>query len=262
MSQTYVIKSVIKEIYSLPGFRNFKVLDLSCGEGEIIKELASEGCEVEGTHYKDDDYVLKNPRKILKEAKIYKNVDLDKTLPFNDGSYDLVIATEILEHLPSHFRIIPEVARILKTNGYFIFTTPNIHRLHSRLKFFLTGTHKLIRRRIGWDLTYADLYAYHINPVDFPVLHTLLSLSNIKIEKISFTYFKLKHSYLLLLYPIVLLYTFLETRANKKAKYMFRKGEEDLFRWLIHPALLSSEQLLIVAKKSIEQHDGANRKML
>jgi len=249
MSQSYIIKSVIKEICSLPGFRSFKVLDLSCGEGEIIEELARKGCEVEGTHYKDGDYVLKNPGKILKEAKIYKNIHLDKTLPLDDRSYDLVIATEVLEHLPSHFRIIPEVGRILKSNGYFVFTTPNIHRLHSRLKFFLTGTHKLIRRRIGWDLTYDDLYAYHINPADVPVIHTLLSLSNMKIEKISFTYFKLKHSYLLLLYPIVLLYTFLETRGNKKANSTFRKGEKDLFRWLVHPALLSSEQLLVVAKK-------------
>jgi len=262
MSQTHIIKSVIKEIYSLPGFCNFKVLDLGCGEGEIIEELARKGCEVEGTHYKDDDYVLENPRKILKEAKIYKNIDLDKTLPFNDRSYDLVVATEVLEHLPSHFTIIPEVSRILKPNGYFIFTTPNIHRLHSRLQFFFTGTHKLIRTRIGWDLTYDDLYAYHINPVDFPVVHTLLHLSNIKIEKISFTWFKLKHSYLLLLYPLLFLYTFLETRANKKAKCIFRKGEKDLFRWLIHPALLSSEQLLVVARKSVEQDGGAHRKTL
>ena len=249
MAQKYIINSVLKEIYSLPNYEQFKVLDLSCGEGEILETLAKRGCIVEGTHYRIDDYII---NKIPKNIKIHNDINLDKTLPFNDETYDLVICTEVLEHLTTHFIIISEVGRILKPGGYFIFSSPNIYRLHSRLKFFLTGTHKLIRRRVGWDLKRDDLYAYHINPIDFPTLHTLLFQANIRIKKLSFTLFKLKHSYLMLLYPLFWLTLYLETRFNRKSSEQFREGEKDLRNWMSHPALLCSEQLLVIGRKKSE----------
>ena len=212
----------------MPNYERFRVLDLSCGEGEILENLAERGCTVEGTHYKTNDYII---NKLPKNIKIHDNIDLDQTLLFNDETYDLVICTEVLEHLRTHFVIISEVGRILKPGGYFIFSTPNIFRLHSRLKFFLTGTHKLIRRRVGWDLKPDEIYAYHINPVDFPTLHTLLFQANIRIKKLAFTLFKLKHSYLMFLYPLVWLTLYLETRSDRRNSEQFREGEENLRKW-------------------------------
>lgn len=249
MAQRHITNAVLKAIYGLPHYERFRVLDVSCGEGEIIAELAKRGCDVEGTHFKDDDYIIKSVYKIPQNIQIHKNINLDKNLPFKDESYDLVVATEVMEHLTTHFTIIREIGRILKPGGFFIFSTPNIYRLHSRLKFFFTGTHKLIRRRIGWDLKPSDLYAYHINPVDFPTLHTLLFQAGIRIEMLRFTQFKLKHAYLMLLYPIILCAVYLETRHDKKEGNAFQEGEKNLRKWLIHPAFLASEQLLVVAKK-------------
>ena len=104
---------------------------------------------------------------------------------------------------------------MLAPGGRLVLSTPNVARLHSRWHFLFTGTHKLIRRRVGWDLAPDDLYAYHINPVDFPLLHTLLRQAGLAIERLDFTRFKWKHAWLLLLYPFVWLSTRIETRRHR-----------------------------------------------
>ena len=98
-----------------------------------------------------------------------------------------------------------------------------------------------MRQRTGWHLKPDELYAYHINPVDFPLLHTVLFQSGLRVEKLRFTRFKPEHAWLLLFYPLIFLATRIETGREE--------GERDLRRWMLHPAMLASEQLLLVARK-------------
>ena len=50
--------------------------------------------------------------------------------PVPDGSFDIVILSEVLEHLRiSPMTALREIHRILKPGGYLILTTPNIARL-------------------------------------------------------------------------------------------------------------------------------------
>jgi SAM-dependent methyltransferase len=161
---------------------------------------------------------------------------------------DLVVLCEVAEHLPTYIPVIGEIGRVLAPSGRLILSTPNVARLHSRWHFFWTGTHKLIRRRVGWDLKADDLYAYHVSPVDFPLLHTLLRQAGLTVERLDVTRFKWRHAWLFLLYPFVRLATRLETRKHR-AGDTHAAGEEDLFRWMTKPAMLGSEQLLLTAKK-------------
>ena len=163
MPQSFVVDAVVAAVKELPHFPRLRVLDLSCGEAEILNRLKSLGCEVQGTHYRTDDYIVKDQQG-LSNLKIYPGVDLHQPLPFADASFQVVILSEVLEHLEWHGTVIREAGRILEKGGYLLFTTPNIFRLHSRLQFFFTGKHKLIRRRLGWDLGYDERYAYHITP--------------------------------------------------------------------------------------------------
>jgi hypothetical protein len=55
--------------------------------------------------------------------------------------------------------------------------------------------------------------------------------------QLRFTRFKAEHAWLLLLYPLF----WIATRAEV--------GKGDLFRWMMHPAMLASEQLLLVTRK-------------
>jgi SAM-dependent methyltransferase len=47
-------------------------------------------------------------------------------LPFEDESFDVVVSTEMLEHDPFFWLSIPEMARVLKTDGYLLLTTRGI----------------------------------------------------------------------------------------------------------------------------------------
>jgi SAM-dependent methyltransferase len=60
------------------------------------------------------------------------NIERD-SLPLADGSADLIIANQVLEHTKEIFWIFHEVSRSLKIGGHFLFGVPNICSLHNRL---------------------------------------------------------------------------------------------------------------------------------
>lgn len=248
MPQSFITEAVVEAVRGLPRFPSLSVLDLSCGEGEILGLLKDMGCDVHGTHFREKDYIVKT-RDRLRDLPITAGVNLHQPLPFPSGAFDVVLLIEVLEHLESHFNIIAEAGRVLKQGGFLLITTPNIHRLHSRLQFFLTGKHKLIRRRFGWDLQPEDRYAYHIAPVDFPLLHTLLHQAGLEMRQLRFTRFKWKSLCLLPLWPIIWMACRLTMDRETKRSEPFRKGEQTLNHWLTRPALLFSEQLFLVAQR-------------
>lgn len=251
MPQPFIADAIVQAARALPGYPRLEVLDLSCGRGELLSRLARDGCTVRGSHYRADDYKLAEEHSPLYTGglTIDPGVDLTKPLPYESASRDFVLLSEVVEHLPDWIPVVREAARILRPGGHLLLTTPNVQRLHSRARFFLTGTHKLIRRRAGWDLAPDDLYAYHINPVDFPLLHTVLYQEGLSVASIGFTRFKWQHAWLLLLYPLVAAATWLEMRKEIENDRQ-REGTRDLRHWMLHPAMLASEQLMVVARKS------------
>lgn len=58
-------------------------------------------------------------------------------LPFEDGSIDLVICTEVLEHLRAGSALVNEMSRVLSKQGTSIISVPNICSLKSRVKVTL-----------------------------------------------------------------------------------------------------------------------------
>ena len=250
MPQPFIADAIVRRARRLPGYPRLAVLDLSCGRGELLSRLAQDGCTVRGSHYRPDDYKLAADEPLFTAGlTIDTGIDLMQPLPYESNSRDVVLLSEVMEHLPDWMPVMREAARVLRPGGHMLLSTPNIHRLHSRLQFFLTGTHKLIRRRVGWDLAPDDLYAYHINPVDFTLLHTVLHQAGLSVQSLDFTRFKIQHAWLLLLYPLICALTWLELRKEIENEAQ-RRGARELRRWMLHPAMLASEQLLAVARKS------------
>ncbi len=52
------------------------------------------------------------------------------SMPFDDETFDSLMATEVLEHCPEPSIILKEVYRVLKPNCVFFFTTPFLWNLH------------------------------------------------------------------------------------------------------------------------------------
>lgn len=67
------------------------------------------------------------------------NIEKDP-LPFDNGSVDLIIANQVLEHTKEIFWIFHEVTRSLRIGGHFLVGVPNIASLHNRF-LLLLGAH-------------------------------------------------------------------------------------------------------------------------
>lgn len=60
-------------------------------------------------------------------------------LPFGDESVDLLLCTEVLEHLRSGSALVSEFARVLKPEGRAIISVPNIASMKSRFAVLRGG---------------------------------------------------------------------------------------------------------------------------
>jgi SAM-dependent methyltransferase len=247
MPQSFITSAVHNAARGLPGYPGLSALDLGCGSGEILALLAEDGCRVRGTRFRDDDYIMEGDESRVDDAIVDRGVDLRRPLPYRDASFDLVLLTEVVEHLGDYTPVVRESGRLLRPGGHLLLTSPNLQRLHSRAHYFWTGTHKLVRRRVGWDVPADELYAYHVSPVDFPLLHTLLHRSGLQTVALGYTRVKGRHAWWMLFYPLYALMTRLEMRRAGNTER--RAGERDLYRWMVHPAMLLSEQLLLTARR-------------
>ena len=72
----------------------------------------------------------------------FKTCDLDEqSIPFNDDYFDIIIFTEVLEHIFSPpTRILKEIKRVLNIRGKLIISVPNIATLLNRIRFLFGKT--------------------------------------------------------------------------------------------------------------------------
>lgn len=72
-------------------------------------------------------------------------------IPVKNSSYDNVLCTEVLEHVPYPEMAIKEISRILKKKGRLILTAPFASQAHHSPYFFFTGYSKNWYKRILVD---------------------------------------------------------------------------------------------------------------
>jgi methionine biosynthesis protein MetW len=106
-----------------------RVLDLGCRDGALTRVFA-EGNQVVGVDADKD--ALAEAEKLGIETRW---ADLDDPLPFEDESFDVVVAGELLEHLRDPHGLIAEARRVLRGGGTFVASVPNAYRLKNRLRF-------------------------------------------------------------------------------------------------------------------------------
>lgn len=97
------------------------VLDAGCGEGYGSDLLAATAAEVIGVDLDEAvvDHAVRRYRRPW-----FEKADL-LALPFPDSAFDAVVSLQVIEHLgePRHF--VAECARVLRTGGRLILSTPN-----------------------------------------------------------------------------------------------------------------------------------------
>jgi 2-polyprenyl-3-methyl-5-hydroxy-6-metoxy-1,4-benzoquinol methylase len=108
-----------------------RVLDLGCRDGALSRTYA-EGNSLVGVDA--DREALAEAEKLGIETRW---ADLDEPLAFEEASFDVVVAGELLEHLRDPRRVVAEVRRVLRPGGTFVASVPNAYRLKNRIRFLL-----------------------------------------------------------------------------------------------------------------------------
>ena len=98
------------------------VLDIACGAGYGSAMLLRHGCKVIGVDY--DNEAVANARIIWRHNGFIKADALE--LPFSDNSFDAVVSFETIEHVKDGNQFLSEMCRVLRPDGIFICSTPNI----------------------------------------------------------------------------------------------------------------------------------------
>lgn len=97
------------------------VLDAGCGEGFTLDRLSREKI---GSSYKGIEY---DPEAVKIANKLYPKLDIHEgdvlKLPYKNDSFDLVVCTEVLEHLENPRKAYRELLRVSKK--YVLITVPN-----------------------------------------------------------------------------------------------------------------------------------------
>lgn len=60
----------------------------------------------------------------LKNSGLNASLGTAEKLPFRDNFFDLVVAWDVMEHVPDDRKAFSEVSRVLKPGGYFLFSLP------------------------------------------------------------------------------------------------------------------------------------------
>ena len=114
-----------------PGSR---VLDVGAGSCPYRRHF-------EGCIYRTQDFVALNPAQLL-DKQGYGQIDYicdAEAIPVEDGSFDLVLCTEVLEHVPDPAGVVKELSRLLRPGGTLLLTAPLGSGLHQAPYHFYGG---------------------------------------------------------------------------------------------------------------------------
>jgi SAM-dependent methyltransferase len=101
-----------------------RVLEVGPGPGELSERIANElGCEVSALD------ISERMVELCRARGVDARVGDAQELPFEDGSFDLVVAAWMLFHVPDLDRGLAEIARVLRPGGRLVAVTNSEHHL-------------------------------------------------------------------------------------------------------------------------------------
>ena len=154
-----------------------QILSLGCGMGRDLwhlvpdhhvcgVELSASGAEIARRHGID--------------ARVASVAD---TLPFADGTFDIVVAKDIVEHVDDPLFVLKEAARVMKPQGDLVLLIPNQFYWWARLRIMIG--HNLIWKTFMHDQTrtFEEWNYIHIRFFTWKGVQRMLNAAGFRITK-------------------------------------------------------------------------------
>lgn len=142
----WLIKNEVKKFFS--NVTNSNILDFGCGDSRYKKYI------------NDTNNYIALDIEISGHDKNNKNYDVlwdGNKLPFKNKKFELILMTEVLEHVHNVEKTLLEIRRVLKIGGKLLITTPFIWPEHEKPFDFQRYTSfglKSLMNRLGFSIIY------------------------------------------------------------------------------------------------------------
>ena len=143
-----------------------KVLDIGSGIGHSLIKIKALGGEAWGL---DPDI---NAQKVAKKLKLNFHHGFIDDCPFDKKSFDLITASQVLEHIPDPLEFLKIAKRFLKPGGRMMLSFPNTGAWYQKL---------WSKKWLHWHIP------YHLNHFNKKSIETLINQSGLKIVEIKTT---------------------------------------------------------------------------
>jgi len=105
--------------------KQLEILDIGCGNGNISYQLARSGFRVTGIDISEKTIMVANANFGATPGLQFKVLNIEQFNPVESEKYDVIICSEVLEHLTDPGRLVANFLKLLKTDGIAIVTVPN-----------------------------------------------------------------------------------------------------------------------------------------
>lgn len=123
------VKTVIGN-YHRNAEENIKILDMGCGDGVLLyllsKKIKNPDIELYGVDLSDvavKTAINKFERRGVENKFFFRSETVYDT-SFDDEMFDIIISSDVIEHLSEPETFLNEVKRLLKPNGFLVIGTP------------------------------------------------------------------------------------------------------------------------------------------
>jgi 2-polyprenyl-3-methyl-5-hydroxy-6-metoxy-1,4-benzoquinol methylase len=164
----------LQKITTLQLSPHARILDVGCYPPHLLKTLRRLGYRVSG--------IASHHEPINDPDVVVLNIEKDR-LPHRSRSFDLVLFSEIIEHLVVDPRVyLSEIRRVLTPQGRLLITTPNAAGLHKLIPIlFSRSTYFPLEQLFATKLEGGSLYHRHNREFTMSELKEVLEKSNFQV---------------------------------------------------------------------------------
>lgn len=238
---------IARELAGFVPLEHCRILDVGCGFNGALIALARAGACCVGVDLDVERLALGLERQRWHGTRAAVACGSAFGLPFRDGHFDVVIGSELLEHVPSRREVVRELVRVLRKGGLLYLAFPNLLSLDNACRdphHFLPGLTLLPR-------PLAELYvqALRHRPLDVETLPTAWGVARL-CRKLGIAACELTSSEAVLLDRIAHPQTIRNSRARALVSGLVALGLRPLLRLAVRVRATCRPSAVLVGLKS------------